>query len=255
MKKITSILIMLMLMVSISSLVLADKHEANTQDPQEDETEKEVRVMNNTLGAEIRLLQLEKALFKNILKGEMAVQVLKGLNFSTTELVPILSDMKDLLETIRKVDVSANNSVELFISFKNESRNLTTQFRETIRGLLNDTSISELRLSIKEMLNASGLLNDYNKRIINLIRTFNCNQLYRLYGLIGEADSSFVNDYLNGILPLNETKFQLCKIINNMTKEKKYGIFIEIKGENLRRQIHAQDTIENMGKPYGHTKP
>ena len=32
------------------------------------ETEKEIEIMNNSLGAEIRLLQLEKALLKNILK-------------------------------------------------------------------------------------------------------------------------------------------------------------------------------------------
>ncbi len=57
--------------------------------------------MNNSFGAEIRLLQLEKALLKNILKGEMAVQVLIGLNFTTTELESILTEMKALLEEVR----------------------------------------------------------------------------------------------------------------------------------------------------------
>jgi len=280
MRKIYSILITLILLISTTSIVLADagddkgnhygkdddfkgdddqnetddQDENETEDDVDDKTEKEIEIVNNTFGAEIRLLQLEKALLKNILKGEMAVQVLIGLNFTTNELESILTKMKALLEEVRAANTSSNASVEIFVFLKNESKNFTTQFRETIRGLLNDTSLSELRVRIKEMLNASGQLDDYNKRIINLIRTFNGNQLYRLYGLIGEANSPFVNEYLNGTLPLNETKLQLCKIINEMTKEKKYEIFLEIKGENIRRQIHAQDAIENMGKGNGHGK-
>jgi hypothetical protein len=246
----------LVLLISISSIVLADEAE---EDPQKDdtlnETQKEIEVMNNSLGAEIRLVQLEKALLKNILKGEMAVQVLIGLGYNTTEnntdeLESILAEMKVVLEEIRVTNTSSNESIQIFVSLKNESKNLTTQFRETIRILLNNTALREIRERIKEMV--SNELDNYGKRIRNLIRQFNFNQLYRLYGIVGEANSSFVNDYFNGTLPLNETKLQFCKIINEMTKEKKYEIFSEIKGENIRRKIHAQDAIKNMGKGNGH---
>ena len=262
MRKIYSLLIMLILLISTTSIVLGDAGEDKgnhygkdddfeSDDDVDDKTEKEIEIVNNSFGAEIRLLQLEKALLKNILKGDMVVQVLIGLNFTTTELKSILTEMKALLEEVKAANASSNESVEIFISLKNESKNFTTQFRKTIRELLNDISLSELRVRIKEMLNASGQLDDYNKRIINLIRTFNGNQLYRLYSLIGEANSPFVNEYLNGTLPLNEAKLQLFKIINEKTKEKKYEIFLEIKGENIRRQIHAQDAIENMGNCHG----
>ena len=245
MRKTAAILIVFMLTISISSLVLADEPEEDNDI--DNETKKEIRVMNNRLGAEIRLLQLEKALLKNILKGEMAVQVLIGLNFTTTELESILTEMKDLLEEVRTANTTSNDSVQIFVSLKNQSRNLTTQFRETIRGLLNDTSLREIRERIRERFNESGELQNCSKRIRNLIRQFNFNQLYRLYGIIGEANSSFVNDYFNGTLPLNETKLQLFKIINEMTKEKKYEIFSEIKEENIKRQIHAHDSLKHMG--------
>ncbi|PNX51584.1 MAG: hypothetical protein BV456_02630 [Thermoplasmata archaeon M8B2D] len=258
MKKIFSLLVVLVLLISISSIVYAD--EAEEDSPENDtvnETEKEIEVMNNSLGSEIRLLQLEKALLINILKGEMAVQVLIGLGFNTTEnntieLESILDEMKDVLEEIKTANTSSNESVQIFISLKNESKNLTTQFRETIRELLNDTSLREVRERIKEM--ANNQLNNYSKKIRNLIRQFNFNQLYRLYGIIGEANSSFVNDYFNGTLPLNETKLQLLKVINEMTKEKKYEIFSEIKGENIRRKIQAQNEIKNMDKGKGNGK-
>jgi hypothetical protein len=247
----------LILLFSISSIVLADEVEELPEDYTVDETEKEIEIMNNSLGAEIRLLQLEKALLKNILKGEMAVQVLIGLGFNTTEnntdeLESILAEMKILLEEVKVANTSSNDSVQIFISLKNESKNLTAHFRETIRGLLNETSLKEIRERIKEM--TSDELNNYGKRIRNLIKQFNVNQLYRLYGIIGETNSSFVNDYFNGTLPLNETKLQILKIINQKSKEKKYQIFLEIKGENIRKQIHAQNAIKNIGKGKGHEK-
>ncbi len=257
MKKIYSLLIVLILLVSTSLIVLADEAEEPSEDYTTDETEKEIEIMNNFLGAEIRLLQLEKALLKNILKGEMAVQVLIGLGFNTTEnntdeLESILVEMKILLEEVRAANTSSNESVQIFVSLKNESKNLTTNFRETIRELLNETSLKEIRERIKEMVNNE--LDNYGKRIRNLIRQFNVNQLYRLYGIIGDANSSFVNDYFNGTLPLNETKLQLLKFINQMSKEKKYQIFIEIKGENIKKQIHAKNAINNIGKSKGHGK-
>ena len=246
MRKIYSILIVLVLLIQVTSIVLADEAEEDPQDEYEvDETIKEIEIMNNSLGSEIRLLQLEKALLRNILKGEMAVQVLIGLEYNTADLESILSDMKILLEEVRTANASSNESVQIFISLKNESRNLTTQFRETIKELLDDETLREIRLRIREMV--SEQVQNLNKYIRNRIRQFNFNQLYRLYGIVGEASSSFVNDYFNGTLSLNETKLQLCKIINQMTKEKRFQIFSEIKSENLRRQIHAHDYLEHMG--------
>jgi len=251
MKKISAILIMLMMLVSISSLAVADEDDENeAEDNDVDvETEKEIEIMNNSLGAEIRLLQLQRALLKNILKGEMAVEVLKGLGFNTTEnntaeLESILEEMKLLLEEVKAANTSSNESVQIFVLLKNQSKNLTTQFRDALKELLDDVSLREIRQRIKEMV--SNELGNYSKRIRNLIRQFNSNQLYRLYGIIGQANSSFVNDYLNGTLPLNETKLQLCKIINQMTRDRKYQIFSEIKSENIRRRIHTHDYLEHM---------
>ena len=247
MKKISTILILLMMLVSISSIAIADEAGEDVQENIDSETEKEIEIMNNSLGAEIRLLQLEKALLKNILKGEMAVQVLIGLGYNnTTELVSILDDMKLLLEEVRSANTSSNESVQIFVALKNESMNLTTQFRESIKELLDDETLREIRQRIREMV--SEQVQNLSKHIRNRIRQFNFNQLYRLYGIVGEANSSFVNDYFNGNISLNETKLQLCKTINQMSRERRFQIFSEIKSENLKRQIHAHDYIEHMGE-------
>jgi len=284
MKKIAALLIVLILMVSISSLVLADEagedheedqdHENETQEqnneteePQENETgepedndidnetEKEIEIMNNSLGAEIRLLQLQKSLLKNILKGEMAVEVLKGLEFNTTSLEAILAEMKVLLEEVKVANTSSNESIQIFVELKKDAKNYTKQFRETMHDLLNETKINEIKALIREI--TGDELQNYSKRIQHMIRQFNRNQLYRLYGIIGEANNSFVNEYLNGNVSLDHVKLQICKMINQMTKENKYDVFSEIKEDHIKNKIHAKSSVEdkhNNGKGNGKPK-
>lgn len=263
-------------MISISSLVLADEagenneqeqdHENETQEqgneteePEDNdidnETAKEIEIMNNSLGAEIRLLQLEKAIIKNILKGEMSVEVLKGLEFNTTTLESILDEMKALLEEVKAANASANDSVIIFVELKKDAKNYTKQFRETMHDLLNETKINEIKALLREMF--SDELQNYSKRIQNRIRQFNRNQLYRLYGIIGEANNSFVNEYLNGNVSLDHVKLQICKIINQMTKENKYDVFSEIKEDHIKNKIHSKASAEdnhNNGKGKGNGK-
>ena len=247
-----------MIMVSLASLALADEEvgENETEELNEDnldeETLEEIEIMNNSLGAEIRLLQLEKAIWKNIIMGERAVEVLQTMEFNTTNLEMILSEMVLLLEEIQNVNTSSNDSVQVFVDLKNYSKNLTKAFRDTVKELLDDEKIKELRERIKEMVGDE--LENYSKRLRALIRQFNRNQLHRLYGIIGETNISLIDGYVNGNFSLDQVKFQICKTINQMAKEKRYQIFSEVKEENIRKEIHAKafggDTPGNgKGKP------
>ena len=250
MKKIAVVLIVLMMLISISSLVLADEagedSEDNNDQEVDNETQQGTEIMNNTYGAEIRLLQLEKAIFKNLLKGEMAVDVLKGLDFNTTTLEEILDEMHVLFEEVKVANTSSNESVQIFVELKSQAKNLTTQFRETIKDLVDDVNLSEIREKIREMVMNNEQFQNLSKNIQNRIKQFNCNQLYRMYGIIGEGNNSFVNDYLNGNVTLDQLRLHLCKIINGMSKEKRYNIFSELKEDNIKKKIHSQAVIDEM---------
>jgi len=213
MKKITNLLLVLMLMGSIISLAFAveadDDNQGNPVDDEsndqvnetgspkkhhfDNETEREVGIMNNSLGARIRLLQLEKALLTNILKGVMTVQVLKGLNVTVTELEEILENLSDVLDAVRAADPTANDSVLVFVQLKNDSRNLTKQFRDSLRSLLDNETIAMIKEQLKNM--TSDELQNCSMRLRHWIRQFNHNQLYRLYGIIGETNTSYQRLY------------------------------------------------------------
>lgn len=268
MKKLWTILILLMMLISISSIAIADD-EAGEDDPEEQdqenldsETEVEIEVMSNPLGAEIRLLQLQKALLKNILKGEMVIEVLVSLEFdedNITELRDILTQMKELNDTIDDLledgmeELSSNESAQIFVENKTLAKNLTKLFREKLTETLNEMELNQLREAIKDMIN--GQLESLGKYIQSRIRQFNRNQLYRLYGLIGNAENPDIEDYLSGEITLGQAKLQINKIINNMTKEKRFLIFSEIKEENLKKKINAEAFIDQMhGKGKGKGK-
>ena len=235
MKKMLSIIMILMLLASASSLAVAD--EGDPEDPVDEDTEKEIEKMNYSFGAQIRLLQLEKAITKNLLKGEMAVSVLKGIEYNTTDLEAILSEMHLVLDEVQAADPEANDSVEIFVDLKNDSRNLTTQFRVTIRALLSDITYKEIKAQIRNI--TSDELQNYSKKVRNLIKQFNANQIYRLYGIIGNQSSDFVNEYLNGTINLTQVRIQLSKIVNMKTKEKRRDIFTELKKIKIRNKNFA----------------
>lgn len=261
----------LLLMVSLSSLVVADEagddqeeddapvQDDEMQDVEEREdntTEKEIQIMAYPYGAEIRLLQLQNALLKNILRAEMAIDVLQGMEFTTSELEGILDQMNELLETIEEVDPASTDSVQYFVELKHEAIQLTTQFREAVHALINEATKQHLRECIRNA--TSDTLQNYSQMIQNRIRQFNRNRIHSLYGIIGATNSSLVNDYFNGTLSLYQVKRKLCVMVNQMTQEQKYAFFSEIKEDNIRRQIHAQATMGNLqshGKGKGSGKP
>jgi len=239
MKKIMSIIMVLVLMISISSLALADESGEGSQG----ETEQEIEIMSYSYGAEIRLLQLEKVITKNLLKGEMSVDVLQGLGYNTTDLEAILAEMNLVLAEVQAADPQANDSAEVFIDLKSDAKNLTTQFRVTIRELLDDVKYQEIKEQVRNV--ASGELENCSLKIQNRIKQFNVNQMYRLYGIIGEGNNSLVNEYMNGTVNLTQMKLQLCKMVNMKIKEKKNDIYSKMKKEKIQNKNNASEEAQN----------
>ena len=220
-----------------------DPEDNESEDPIDDETEKQIEKMNYSHGAEVRLLQLEKAITKNLLKGEMAVSVLQGLGYNTTDLEAILAEMHLVLDEVQAADPEANDSVQIFVDLKSDAKNLTTQFRVTIRALLSDVKYNEIKEQIRNI--TSDELQNYSKKVRNLIKQFNVNQIYRLYGIIGNQSSDFVNDYINGTVNLTQVKLQLSKMVNMKTKEKRMNIFSEMLKEKVQNKNFANSAAGN----------
>lgn len=242
----------LILMISISSLALADEADDSSDDQGDEtdsvltevtETEEDVEIMCDSLGSEIRLLQLEKAITKNILKGEAAVEILKEIGYNTTGLEAILGEMKLLLEEVQAADPNASDAVQVFVDLKSDAIRLTKEYRETAKVLLSDDKYLQIRDRIKEMTcEQDGNFSNLSKKIRIRIKQFNRNQIHRLYGIIGDKvnASRIAGQYQNGTCTLAQVKEKISLKVKSMIMEKKKEIFLEVKEEKTKKQKQAE---------------
>ncbi len=254
MRKILSIVMVLLLAASVVPLALADEAGDIQQGEVEidAETQDEVEIMNYQFGAEVRLLQLEKSITKNILKGEEVVSVLKGAEYNTTELEAILAELELLKEEVQSADPNSTDAVQIFVDLKSDAIELTKDFRETSKDLLDEGTLEELRERIREMV--CEQVQNLSQQIRNRIRQFNRNQLHRIYEALGETNSSLINEYQNGNATKEQVKQQISKKVNEMTKEKRYQIFSELKEGKIRERIQARMCVENATQNFQERK-
>ena len=253
MKKILNIVIVLVLVASLMPLALADEAEDTQEEIEADaETQEELEIMGDQTGAYIRLLQLEKAITKNIIKGEEVISVLKEAEYNTTELEAILAELEFLKEEVQSADPNSTDAVQIFVDLKSDAVELTKEFREALNELLDEQTIESLRERIREMV--CEQVQNLSTKIQNQIRQFNINQLHRIYGVFGETNNSLLSEYQNGSLTKDQVKQQISKIVNNVTKERKYQIFSELKEYKIRNRIQSRVCIENATENFQERK-
>ena len=244
MRKIWNLIIVLMLMASIAPLVFADEAEDSTDEVEiDDETQKQVEIMSDGIGSEIRLLQLEQSITKNIIKGEEIVTILKDLEYDTTYLEAILAEFEFLKEEVIDADPNSTDAVQIFVDLKHDAVNLTKDFRDSLKELLDDDTIEQLRERTREMV--CEQVQNLSSKIQNKIKQFNRNQLHKMYQIMGENGTSFLNKYQNGTLTMEQVRQQIGKMVNQMTKEKRYGIFSQLKQNKIQKKIQAEICVQN----------
>lgn len=242
MKKILSIIMVLLLVTPIVSLALADE----ADETEDEETQEEISIMNYKFGAEVRLLQLEKVLTRNIMIGEKIIDILQKLGMETEELNLILTEMNLLKGEIQLANPNSEDAVEQFVDMKNESINLTKEFRVTLHNLVDGETLETLREQMKDFYKEE--MQSLREQIRNMIRNFNRNRLHSIYEVIGLVDEDLLEQYKDGEVTISEVKEQLREYFDSLTKEEKRELFAELKMNNIRRLIHAKAAFEDASE-------
>ncbi|MDI3544166.1 MAG: hypothetical protein PWQ28_447 [Candidatus Woesearchaeota archaeon] len=143
----------------------------------------EAKTFAYPLGAELRMLQLEKAIERNIASGELIIEEIKDENLTTETdaLESILDELRSLLEEVKSYDFNQGKSSEEmaldFVELKAEARELTTLFRETATNITGNMHL-EIRERVNERIREfkesqqreiNELKNRYNKRVMEEI--------------------------------------------------------------------------------------
>ena len=243
MGKILGVGIVLML-VALTPLTLAEDVESSKQE--------ETEIMGDQIGASIRLLQLEKAITKNIIKGEEVISFLKELEYNTSVLEAIIAELELVKEEVLAADPNSTDAVQIFTDLKNDSIELTKEFRDTLRDMLDDETIEGLRERVREMV--CERVQNLSDMIRNRIRQYNRNRLCNIYGLFGENNCSLLDNYQNGTATMEQIRYELNNMISAMTDVEKYQIYSELKENNIRQRIQARVYVENATESFQERK-
>ena len=225
-------------------LGLADETDNNSSDVVIDqETQQQVEIMNNGLGSEIRLLQLEKAILKNMNIGENILSFLNESDLNITDLQLILAEYALLLQEVQSSDPNTTDIVEIFVDLKHDAINLSKEFRNRLTLLVNNSHLEQIQQHTQNITCNTTLT--LNETIRNRIRQYNSNQFCYLYRLLGENCSEFANQYQNDYLTMNMIKQNLTEVISQMNKVSQFNLITTIKQKKIQVKIQAEFEVQN----------
>ncbi len=198
-----------------------------------EEDEEEIELFNEALGAEMRLLQLEKSLTRNILSGTQVLDVLIANHpeEDLSELELILEDLEGLLEEVKALDAEADNAVETFVDIKKESITLSKEFRELVRAI---GLTAEDRALLKESRkDVAGALSEYNDSLKTIAREMNANRVRNMLKKMGATDDELVDDVLAGDATRAKVAIKLRTKFRSLSTDEKQSALRAVKEERV----------------------
>lgn len=202
-------------------------------------TMNEIAAMQIAPGAKVRLLQLEKAVLKAILRGEKVIEFISE-NYpaeDTNELRAIVEELKILKEEIASVQPKANdeNTVKQFIDLKNDARSLVKQFRDAASEILKDKNKDGLAEKFKEID-----WSEYKKlqeQIVAQIREYNAQRLEEVFSKLETKKSEIIEKVRNGEMTMNQARQELGKILRELTPLQRNKAFFGLKEMNTKLRV------------------
>ena len=180
------------------------------------------------------------------------ISVLNETEYNTTDLEAILAELKLLLEEVQSTDANSTNATQIFVDLKSDAIEITKDFRDTLKELIDGQTLEQLRERIKQFV--CEQVQNLTTRIQNGIRQYNRNQLHRVYNILGEKNESLLNNYQNCTVTMAQVKNQIYKIVNQMSKEKRYNIFSQIKQYKIQSEIQSRICVQNATEGFKERK-
>ena len=238
-KKTMSIMVFGLLILSIIPFAIAQEIEIDKA------TQAEIRSMASSHGAEVRLLQLEISLTKNILKVEAVIEYLNDLGEDTIAMQEVLDKLVTLREEVQSADFETEDAVEQFVAFKQDAKDLIVEFREVrtdIHEILTEEQLAELR-EIFNGINkeSNNELKQIREKIMTGARMHNAERIRKVPGVLGGNQEQILNQLQNGEMNLSQVRTKMRLQIQNMSEEEKEGAFVMAREEKIKRNVFARN--------------
>ena len=253
-QKMLSGILVLLLVVGMLPLALAEEDTTNTvvdtevddETSVDEETQEEAEAMVTTHGAEMRLLQLERVLTLNILRGKEVVAKIQEEGTDTTELELILDEFEALKEEVQNVDPAADDAVQVFVELKKDGIELTKQFRDLAKTMLDSEKRNDLREHFKEFKENEGL-KALSEKIHENRKRHNEKRMGDLFTKLGlENKEDLLDKMKNARSDLKDVRQVVKDRLKEMAPEEKKEAFSDMKRSRIQRAVGVRAKIDSF---------
>jgi hypothetical protein len=213
--------------------------------------DEEVDDMDSQHGAVMRLLQLKRQIDRNTLHMEAVISALNGTNTSanvTSNLNSIVAEMQLLsLEVDAAVNATnnqtKNDSVQTFLDIKAEAKTLIKEFRDAVKGSLDEDEVNQLRKEFNAI--DKEKLKEVDARIKESMRLHNSQRLEATLNAMGTADAELVAKVRSGDIDAEKALKELKEKYEDLSDEEKQQAAENLRETHTKRKVQRTAWIEN----------
>jgi len=232
----------LLALLLMSFFPAAHAEEETVDESSDESTLAEASLMDTGVGAQIRLLQLEKSITRNILIGNEVIDYLQKNNTNTTELEAIITELEALKLEVQDLDPSSEDATEKFVSIKQEAIDLSKEFRDVLKELVGEGNRPLLFGKISGIDRSE--LDVYNEDIKNLIHSQNFEIVSKIFESLGIENDELLQQIKDGSATYADVKKVISETVKDMTPQERKEAWTEIKESGVRKEIAARAKIE-----------
>ena len=240
-KKIMTILFLALFAIMLP-LAIAEDEDLSTDE------QDEVDDLRTPLGAEVRLLQLERSITRNIESGNEIIAYLTEQDVSAnfTKLESIITELELLLEDVQAMDPEGD-AKELaleFVEIKRQAIELSKEFRTEAVQYLSEEDAEQLRERIQERIQET--LGDLDDTILEKRRQFNAERVGDIFGRLGINDTAVIERIRDGNLTLGEVRSHIVNAAKNMTGQQRAEAAQRINEERAKLNVFREAAAEKV---------
>ncbi|MDD4983583.1 MAG: hypothetical protein PHH82_01930 [Candidatus ainarchaeum sp.] len=188
----------------------------------------------NTNGAEVRMLQLEKAMEKQIAIGELA------LPYLDENATSIIAEYKALKEEVSAYDVNGKEPeflVKDFLAFKEKALELKQEFKTYVKDLNSDEK-EAIKDAFKEVDTTE--LDELDAEIKEHKNKYNYEVASKLFADLEIKNQSLLDEIAAGTATYGEMRSEIAKMFGGLEKDLKKELMWKIKEVKAKGQTYKE---------------
>lgn len=209
--------------------------------------EKEVKSILAPYGAEVRLLQLEKSITRNILIGDEVLKVLdNNSDANLTAAENTLNALEMLLEEVKSTtrEGDKNALVQTYVELKKEARTLVAEFRKQTKDLLTGEYRTQIMNQVREIDRNS--FTKINEAIKEKVKNFNAEKVKEHLKAMGLENEPIVERIRNGDANFNEAKEYALNKFKDLNVAEKKQIATKMRNESIKRTVEGKEMVNKI---------